>query len=190
LEQRIKERLSGAIILVAVVVLLVPALFKGAREPGAIARSTDPASPPLQSYTVDISTTSVPASPITDVVPAPAVVAPAASAPVLTSVPLSPQPSQPPQLIPSAAAAPVTPGSQKPVAAGWAVQLGSFNSRDNAQRMIRDGARKGLKFVVAGPDDRGFYRVRTAPQASRAAATEQQVKLRAKGYKGIIASVP
>jgi hypothetical protein len=58
--------------------------------------------------------------------------------------------------------------------------------RENAARMVRQGARKGLKLQVAGPDDRGYFRVRSGIQHERAAAAELQARYRAQGFNGVI----
>lgn len=54
MEQRLKERLTGAAILVALIVLIVPELFHGhlSERPGKAASSTD--GPPLRSYLIDL----------------------------------------------------------------------------------------------------------------------------------------
>ncbi|MBV8496608.1 MAG: SPOR domain-containing protein [Gammaproteobacteria bacterium] len=52
-----KERLTGAVILVALIVLLVPALLTGPVRPAPGAAASAPASgePPLRSYTIDLT---------------------------------------------------------------------------------------------------------------------------------------
>jgi DedD protein len=71
-------------------------------------------------------------------------------------------------------------------ASGWAVQLGSFASRINAQRLVKQLKAKGFSaFVVAGGGSSGkLYRVRVGPQPDRAAAGALASKLRSAGYKG------
>src|SRR3569833_3174930 len=59
LELLVKERLTGAIILVVLVVLLVPELLSGPKGPAATPPATGAASPsseepPLRSYTINL----------------------------------------------------------------------------------------------------------------------------------------
>jgi cell division septation protein DedD len=76
------------------------------------------------------------------------------------------------------------------VQSGWTVQLGSFARRDYADRMVKDAARKGFTVEVAGPDDRGLYRVRSPPRADRAAALALKQKMQASGFKPIVNKTP
>jgi cell division septation protein DedD len=73
------------------------------------------------------------------------------------------------------------------VRAGWVVQLGTFTRRENAERMAREAAKKGLRLVVAGPDDRGLFRVRsTSIFQDRQSAAALQERLKALGYPGMV----
>lgn len=57
MEQRLKERLTGAAILVALIVLIVPELFRGhlAERVGKAANSSE--GPPMRSYLIDLGAT-------------------------------------------------------------------------------------------------------------------------------------
>jgi cell division protein FtsN len=66
------------------------------------------------------------------------------------------------------------------------VQLGTFSRRDNADRLVRAIAAKGLSARIAGPDVRGRYRVGTAPVAKHEAALTLQQRLAAQGFHGVI----
>ena len=55
MENRLKERLTGAAILVALIVMLVPEMFHGQRADIAASASTSGEGPPLRSYTIDLS---------------------------------------------------------------------------------------------------------------------------------------
>jgi cell division protein FtsN len=74
--------------------------------------------------------------------------------------------------------------------AGWTVQVGSFARRDYAERMAKQVSAKGFAVEVAGPDDRGLYRVRSAPQAEHAAAVALKQKMQASGLKPIVNTAP
>ena len=73
---------------------------------------------------------------------------------------------------------------------GWTVQVGSFARRDYAERMAKQVTAKGYTVEVAGPDDRGLYRVRSAPQPQRASAVALKQKMQASGLKPIVNTVP
>ena len=75
---------------------------------------------------------------------------------------------------------------------GWAVQLGSFASRENAQRLARQLKGKGYSaYVLGGGGSSGkLYRVRVGPEPDRAAANALAEKLRTAGQKGSVVSQP
>jgi len=73
---------------------------------------------------------------------------------------------------------------------GWAVQVASFARRDFAERMVRQIRAKGFAVEVAGPDDRGLYRVRSAPLPDLAAASALRQKMQARGLKPIVNRAP
>ena len=84
----------------------------------------------------------------------------------------------------TAAPAPISP-SVKPAKAGkaWAVQLGSFASRPNADKLARQLKAQGFSVYVvsggSGPTLR--YRVRIGPMADRGTATQAIAKLKSAG---------
>jgi DedD protein len=74
----------------------------------------------------------------------------------------------------------------KPTTAGgaWAVQLGSFASRANADKLMRQLKNQGFQvYVVSGGSGRSVrYRVRVGPLADRGAATQAAAKLKMLGH--------
>lgn len=207
-----KERLTGAIILVALIVLLVPELLTGPVRPTArMAGAAQPAEgPPLRSYTIKLdeelrgaraSPAGSPA-PLAQAAPAPAPEAPApqaAAARSQTGLPAGAAPSPP--AAPRAAPVPPSsvPASQPaaPQAApatatnsggkGWMVQLGSFANRVNAQRLAQHLAARGFQVsVVRGTTGRRLYRVLVGPARDRAGALKLAARLRAAGHSGSI----
>jgi DedD protein len=76
----------------------------------------------------------------------------------------------------------------KPAMAGraWAVQLGSFASHANADKLVHQLKAQGFSVYVvsggSGPHLR--YRVRIGPMADRGAATQALAKLKAVGQSG------
>lgn len=199
-----KERLTGAIILVALIVLLVPELLTGPIKsaPRAVASSSE--EPPLRSYTIDLAedahargTAAQPqsAEPLS---PSPAQAAgpeaptggatQAPAAPAATPVKTeTPAPQSTPAAKPQAPAATPPAGSGAGEAGAWMVQLGSFASRANADHLARQ--LKGLGFsasVSQGSTGRHLYRVRVGPVHDRGAATQLQAKLKAAGHSGAV----
>ena len=210
-----KERLTGAIILVALMVLLVPELLTGpirtksapAEPATAVARTVvagqpPHAEPPLRSYTLTLgapsSSSSSSSASSTESVSAPATAAP--------TQPVPPPPQTQtgaPQVqthVPSAAAevAPGLQGDGPPAypavrearssasSTGWVVQLGSFASRPNADRLARSLEGRGFHMSVspARAGSRVLWRVRAGPAHDRAGAQRLAGRLRALGHRG------
>jgi len=64
METRLKERLTGAAILVALIVLVVPELFHGQHQDVASNTSSSGEGPPVRSYTIDLSNGSARTAPL------------------------------------------------------------------------------------------------------------------------------
>ena len=73
----------------------------------------------------------------------------------------------------------------------FAVQLGSFGSRDNADRLVRDMTAKGFAAFVAPIKSSGreLYRVRVGPTRDRAQAEALAAQLRRIGQSGSIVPI-
>ena len=178
MQVHLKERLTGAAILVVVVVLLVPEMFRG-RPAVSVGHSTDtPDGLPLRTYTIDLRDTPA-AQPPAVTAPPPVTVAEGAS-----------REAQAPAVAPPSASVPTPAAHTTGAKAGWTVQVGSFTRRDFAERMVKQVRAKGFAVEAAGPDDRGLYRVRSAPNPERAAALALQQKMQARGLKPIINAMP
>jgi cell division septation protein DedD len=210
----VKERLTGAIILVALIVLLVPELLTGPvrSAPRAAVVAPSPEEPPLRSYTINLSddahtrSVALPASepePPAPLATAPPATPPAPSTPAAQTP--SPQPAahsastakSPPQ--PAAAAPPLqsrsvaagrtgaAPMAQASAGGAWVVQLGSFASRANAEHLAQEMRARGFPVSVSqGASGRRLYRVRVGPVPDRAAASELAGKLRLAGHSGSV----
>jgi DedD protein len=190
----VKERLTGAVILVALIVLLVPELLRGPvrSAPRPLAASAE--EPPLRSYTINLgddaqarSTAAQPESaapqPLPSVAPVPAAVPPVAAPPASASAPPAATEANAPP--PSAAAAPAS-GTNE-VGGAWMVQLGSFASRSNADGLAHRLKGQGFTASVSqGSSGRHLYRVRVGPVHDRAAAAQLQAKLKAAGHSGSV----
>jgi DedD protein len=214
METRIKERLAGAIALVAIVVIVVPELLTGPRPPpagpasaptavpthivifdptnaerGAIqsapapAARPDPAAAPSSAPEADAtpSTPDAASGPAAERAPSPAPTA-APSAPAATPAPA-----------PSVAAAPAeAPRPLAHAASAWVVQLGSFVSRENAEKLAALLRSKGYSAFVAEfrGSGRVLYRVRVGPEQDRARADAIAARLARDGHRGSVAPEP
>ena len=199
MEVRVRERLVGALVLVAIVVLLVPAVLKG--------RGPAPAEPPGQpTRRVEVPLGgSEPAPEEQILVPEPV---PEKPAPIAQAAPPKPAPEQsetgasPPEpqapksadrsttVKPPAAKAPavIVPAE----APAWAVQLGAFSNRAKAERLVADLRERRysafvLEYRAAG---QVLYRVRVGPEQDRARAEEIAARLAKDGFQPVVARHP
>lgn len=208
MDRRVKERLVGASILAALIVLVVPELLSGPVLVPASSRLPVGAPEPVRNVTVDLATSKAPEPPAALDVPAassavasstaassvaaadapesvPPTSAPGTSGPVTSGSAVSAAPAAPPpvEIAPSRPTSTTT--TAKPATAGhtWAVQLGSFVSRDNADKLARQLRAQGFGVYVlpggSGPSLR--YRVRIGPMADRSAAAQTVAKLKSSG---------
>ncbi|HZO24168.1 MAG TPA: SPOR domain-containing protein [Steroidobacteraceae bacterium] len=211
-----KERLTGAVILVALIVLLVPELLTGPVRPSpSVGASSSSEEPPLRSYTISLSdearsksqgaSSSGPAMPQPGNTEPPGVAQPGESAqpggsaqagvsaqPMTSALP-SPPVSVNPAPTPPPAQKSSPPHNPKPAhtsaaGTGWVVQLGVFASRENAEHLAQQMKSRGFKASVSesGGSSRRLYRVRIGPAPDRASAQTLQGKLRAAGHPGTL----
>lgn len=104
----------------------------------------------------------------------------------------APEPSAPPRT-PSTKVASADPAPARPVATGtgFAVQVGSFASRENAERLARELKGKGFAATVSpGSGKKRLWRVRVGPEPDRAAAAALGARLRAQGQSGAVVPYP
>jgi DedD protein len=205
MDRRVKERLIGASILVALVVLVVPELLSGPK-PSTVPAPTLPAAAPeaVRNVTVELHPGSAPSDP--DVEPASpsqraaapdtAGAASSAGSSPASSVADSPgahaatEPSPAPMRGAAAArAAPVESAPSSPTSNGvrfWSVQLGSFASRANADNLTRQVKGQGFSVFVlpGGSGTSARYRVRVGPLADRESAERMAAKLKSLGHVG------
>jgi cell division septation protein DedD len=195
LEQQAKQRLTGGVILVVLLVLLVPELLTGPR-PQPKPTPAQPDQAPMRSYTMDLGdagrANSAPVAASTAVPPAsePAVRAAPPSAPASAPAPEATHtPPQPAATVSRTVPPPAAPTPRAPVAhgtAGWTVQLGTFSSRENAAHLVAGLKSHGFSASIAAAT-RGahkLYRVRVGEERDRAAAQKLLARLRAAGEKG------
>lgn len=213
MDNRIKERLTGALILVALLVIFVPEMLSGpdTKKAAGDAPPARPATegPPLRSYTLDLdapadkrpagqSALNVQTAPPADE-PAPAPPTPAApvepgrtesnvASPTVAAPTVAAPPA--PAAAPPAPANPQARPSRTPSGAGWQVQVGSFAQRVNAERYAQQLAGKGFKAQVSSSTGNGreLFRVRVGPVADRDAAVALQSRLASQGIRGSLAA--
>lgn len=198
MDESLKARLIGAVVLVAVAVLVIPELLSGRKatesqplDP-AVARGT-------RTFTIELnggSTAGDLQSPPVAEAPASAPVAvaerPADAPPVATQGEPEPEPVAPPAPAAVAKASPVTPVARPvetaPPAApvtrgGWAVQVGAFGSAAAAQRLVRDLEGAGYRAFVSQVTRSGktLHRVRVGPEAGRDEANRLAERLKGRG---------
>jgi len=194
----VKERLTGAIILVALIVLLVPELLTGpvrsAPRSAAVASSIE--EPPLRSYTITLAEeprvrgasmhgapeqpTPLPPAPAAAVSSAPAAPSAGTSAPAPANVSAAAPPEH--RAAPPAGAA--SPAGGAETSGAYMVQLGGFASRANAERLAKQVRGQGFTVSVSQSSSGHLYRVRVGPARDRAAAGELAQQLRAHGHGG------
>jgi DedD protein len=184
MERRVKERLIGASILVALIVLVVPELLSGPKPAARPATLPATAPEPTRNVTVDLATSKAPANPDVD---AAAPSAPASASPSTAPAPATPGVATPDVATPTLQApAPVESSAPPPISprGAWAVQLGSFANRPNADKLARQLKGQGFSvYVVTGGSAASVrYRVRIGPLADRGSAERTVTKLKSIGH--------
>ncbi len=191
MDVRVRERLIGALVLVAIVVLLVPSILTGPE------RESD-GTPGQETRRVEFPLVSEDPAPQDEVlVPEPDL--PAAGQP-------SPQPraekSTDPETATPARPLEKTPADRPPDAApapptrvetpAWAVQLGAFSNYDKAEQLVAELRKRGYAAFVLEYRATGqvLYRVRVGPEQDRARAEAIAGRLGKDGFKPVVARHP
>ncbi len=194
MDPQLKQRMVGALVLVAAAVLIVPLWLDGGyRDPRNQQRDMAPM--PADQFPPNVP--SVPAQTTTEIDAglnaSPASLATTALAnvippPVLPDAPGVPVPVPPPAAPPAPDPAPATVDGLE-TSLRWAVQLGSFSSRDNAELLLRRLQAAGTSgHIVAVKESYGMtFRVRAGPLEERAEALKLREKLaRSTELRGIL----
>ena len=201
MERRAKERLIGAGILVALAVIVVPELLSGpkpeAARPEVPAQLPRPAGAPdpVRNVTVDLTTSKPPVT-SAQAVAAPAAATVAAPPPAPTSMSTSASSREASSstasqtaaastaTAPAAAPAVETAASPPRSAGAFAVQLGSFANRGNADNLVHQLKAQGYPVYMSseGSGRTERYRVRVGPLNDRDAAEKTIAKLKASGH--------
>jgi DedD protein len=186
--KQFKERLTGAVILVVFIVIVVPALLSGPPRPATPVTMTGVEGPPIRSYTIDLTEpagTQPPITPLT-VTPSPP------SAPVSgADLAPTPAPTPAPAPLPTPTPAPVAGPGSASVETGFAVQIGSFANRANAEGLVAKLGKGGFPaFISPTGSGRKLYRVRVGPVADRAGALQLAARLAEAGQPGKVVDHP
>ena len=183
-EHTFKQRIVGAIVLVALAVIFIPMLLPGSRDIGFSDNGSPIPPKPAELENLKVLELEKPQpapkpreivrTPIDERTPATPDVE--VEAPATENKTPLPEETLPAKTTSEAA----QPADTTPKA--WAVQVGSFTQRDNAMR-LRDQLRsKGYKAFVERitSADKTFYRVRVGPEVSREKAVALQKDLQSK----------
>jgi len=215
-EPHVKHRITGAIVLVSLIVIFVPALLSGPQR----APTSVPAQPghgASQTFRSDDRVGS-----------AGSVIVPESATPAAAAVPAmpransddsvahvsvdpavrdaksplkSPSASEPSRSAPSPKGAsagslplkgaPAAPGPAASAGA-WAVQVGGFSSRPNAQRLVARLRQEAFEAYVSetGSGGRAVFRVRAGPVRDRGAAEALLRRLKSRGHSGSVVTNP
>lgn len=197
MDRALKERIVGATVLVVVAVLIVPVFLDGPSQQDAVV--TQPVTLPGQNdqprkqQTIVLErdrSAPVPATPQpepeTKAVEVPRA-EPAKAREVAEKVVTSDaQPAAPPPAA-KTESLPEDPGTGM-----FAVQLGSFSNRENAERLAADLRKEGYAAFLSQIDtpDGSLHRVRVGPQKDRESAESVAARLSAAGHKGQVVPHP
>ncbi len=214
MDRQLAERMVGAACLLAVLVLVVPAILDGNPESGAtithpsIVPSAATSAAPLPSQTADgaadkslnLRTHTIrldgpgrePPVPTPRQLNLPPAASPAPESEPATAPPDSLEPAtiKPATPVPDRVAAdpraPVVASGAAGGSGDWIVQLGSFSQRGNADRLASDLQNSGFSASVKGGGGASgtLFRVRAGPAVDRVAAEELAARLAAAGFKG------
>lgn len=209
LDKAYKQRMVGALVLVALAVIFLPMLFSRQDEQRQVtvdapAAPQAPSVPPVQVEPVvvpepqalpqepvpsDEELAEQPAAPSTPIAPAPAPAAPSklpvAPVPVPAAPAVKPAPSQP---ITAAPAKPDTTQSRvdaNGLSVSWSVQLASLTSRESAENLQKTLRNQGYNAYIRSAD--GKNRVFVGPLIERAEADRLRDLLsRQQNLKGFV----
>ena len=218
MDRALKERTVGAIVLMVFIVLVVPVFLDGPEPETAVLSETvtlpGQNGQPRKRQTIVLErdrTEPVPVGNAAAETPAPALPdAPAGSSgdgSASAAEPVEDVPSAAPARPAAAAAgneAPTVPAPQPepeesaPAAAAqsatgmWAVQLGSFSNRANAERLASELRGKGYAAFLSQLQSAGgpLHRVRVGPQKDRDSAESMASRLAADGHRGQVVPHP
>ena len=200
MERALKERIIGAVVLVVFVVLVVPIFLDGppGEEEIVTERVLLPGQDETRTQTVVLDRDRTEPVPTGTSNEAPAEVAEKPAETLAQPAAAEPEPSRaaPQRQDPDPEPAQPKPAAQTPPASSttgmWAVQLGSFSNKDNAEKLAADLRKQGYAAFLSQLDtDSGtLHRVRIGPQKDRDAAEAMAARLLKVDIKGQVVPHP
>ncbi len=189
MDRALKERVIGAIVLVVVAVLIVPVFLDGTANDAEIVSEvvTLPGQNDQQRMTQTVVLNRDRAEPVPT------------SEPVLVTAKLKPEAAagKPVAAAKEAVTPAVSAATERPVAIEsstgmWAVQLGSFQNQENAERLAADLRKQGFAAFLSQLDtgSSALHRVRIGPQKDRDGAESVAAKLSKSGHSGQVVPHP
>ena len=197
MDRALKERIIGAAILVLVVVLVVPVFLDGPSGNGEMVDERVP----LPGQSNQETKTIVLERDRSNPVPSnggnePAQTAPKTKQPLVEQDPQAKLVEAKPEPV-IAEPQPQQQASQTPPPAAsstgmWAVQLGSFGNKENAERLAADLRKQGFAAFLSqlSTGDSQLHRVRIGPQKDRESADAMAERLAKVGHKGQVLPHP
>jgi DedD protein len=197
---QLKQRLVGAVVLVALAVIFIPMLLPGEGNLGGgihgsnIPPEPDFRFPPVPKAPKAPPVAEAPAVPLGDAQDSETVKpVPAETTATAPAAKVEPKPKPTAKPAPSPVAKEVPRKNTSGQVDAWVVQVGSFSARKNAQA-LRDKLRKQgyTSFVESIRGDAGrVYRVRVGPELTKSAADKLQARLaKEAGLKGLVQTYP
>ncbi len=195
MDRALKERIIGAIVLVLFVVIVVPIFLDGPDNDGMIVSEQVPlpGQAGVENRTIVLerdrtepvptaNNNSLPAEKPRETEQLPPAVRQAPAPVVAEAKSLLPATSPPPQASPPPASA----------TGMWAVQLGSFGSQENADKLAAELRKQGFAAFLSqmSTESGELHRVRIGPQKDRESAEAMAERLRKAGHKGQVVPHP
>lgn len=200
MERALKERIIGAAILVSFVVLVVPIFLDGPPDETEMVseRVLLPGQDEQKTQTVVLERNRTEPVPLTSstTAAADAVTSEAPAPKAQTAAETPPVAEKKPEPAPKAVESVPKPQVAKPPAASatgmWAVQLGSFSNKENAEKLAADLRKQGYAAFLSqlATDSGQLHRVRIGPQKDRESAEAMAKRLAKVGHKGQVVPHP
>ena len=202
MERALKERIIGAVVLVVFVVLVVPIFLDGPPEEGEVVteRVLLPGQDDQKTQTVVLDRDRTEPVPVANTPTEEETQAASREEPEQEAT-RRPEPSRPPpkQAEEPPQQAETAPPEDKPAEAApesstgmWAVQLGSFSNKENAERLAADLRSQGYAAFLSQLDAASgtLHRVRIGPQKDRESAEQMAARLAKAGHTGQVVPHP
>jgi DedD protein len=200
MHQRLKERLVGAAVLVVIAVIFIPMLLTGPMDSGSITKSNIP-DRPTEKFNSKLIPLTDSLNPTTEVEESNPVSEPNRETSIAEEIPDKLQDVNSDNTKPNADTSVI---EKKPVQkkvikdkkvglSAWVVQLGSFSSKVNADKLNLNLRKSGFPAFVEPLTKKGetSYRVRVGPEILRADADALLKKIKSKmKLDGIVLSYP